>query len=532
MTAQPALYPASLPLWLDKRDNLDLVEAAHVNRLQIELDATQRALGTGISVTKDASRAWYPHGGSGPASGNFFWAYTGASNDQKWLTLNDRLTNVERAALRDLDYNYLSLFGGATITPGNNVNRPANTGGIAVSLPSTDAQPAVAVVNNVGGNWAQNAVVSLWADGTIRGAILRLKSSSTVNTAVVDPDNGFTVGRVSMGPDKVDVGTAIRMKTDANVDGHQLMVLRPPVNPNGDTMFLQAEGGIRNVLRIKDAAGGVVFLLDSDGNLTCNTLKILKDPTDRNNLYLNGVHLHRGGLHFTNTQWGTGLGGSYRPDGLSFSGGGGMSGGQVTLNNNQRIYANGAGIGISGQVTNFEGGILVNGMASQLYHVSGTMFIPIPQKPGGPQGSYEPPCRTTSKTNRRDVRMGFDGPTTGRVKISWSVEIRAYSRPVYVSFGIQDMATGGWVVSPSDDHACVNNGARAAGEQSDVDHVTTASFAVVGGLVPGRPYNLVVFTRAADTGAGDVGKTWTQANNARFMIEPVLTSFGFGVVSG
>jgi hypothetical protein len=225
-------------------------------------------------------------------------------------------------------------------------------------------------------------------------------------------------------------------------------------------------------------------------------------------------------------------GGAFRPGSVSFNTGGSLSGGQWVFDNGRGFYHQGPNVVSSGDLLISDGGILARGMTTRFYEASGILYIPIPQVPGGAQGVYAPPYRTKSTGDPRAVHMPFTAPQTGVVEVHLSVAVRAYSRPVYVSFEVRDMVTDTAFLVSDDRHGCINNGARSAGEQTDVDEVRTGSFTTLSGMVPGRSYEVRIHTRAADTGAGDVGKTWTQASGCRVLIRPVMTSYAEAWING
>lgn len=505
-----ALFPSAYPLWTSKRDNTDLVEAAHVNLIQDELDATQRALGTGITVTTDQTKEWYSESGAYPnSSAGKFWAFTGTVQSKAWLTVDERLDNIEKAALRDLDFNYVSILGGSVIAPALSSVRK-NGGGVAVVLPSSDSQPAVSIMNPGDTNWATGKI-TLWADGHIAASQLALGS-------MVLDTTGLAFGSVQVKTDRISVGNTV-IRADLGNTTEPLLTLRPPSNVDGETIFLQNNsGGVRNVIHIKDSSGTTKFKVDTNGLVTATDINLLNSPKDTSSLDIDGVHLDQYGLVFTRQ------GGAYRPGGLVFNTGGGLTGKKWLFDSKEGIYAQGSNIVSSGDLLISDGGILARGMTTRLYEVSGVMYIPIPQDPGGPQGVYAPP-KVSAGGATRNAHMPFQGPPTGIVEVHLSVAVRAYSRPVYVSYQVVDMVTGSLVVDAQDRHGVINNGARSAEEQTDVDEVRVNSFAVWRSLVPGRNYEIRIQTRAADTGKGDVGKAWTQANGCRVLIRPVMTAY-------
>ena len=347
-----------------------------------------------------------------------------------------------------------------------------------------------------------------------------------LGSLVLDHSSGVSFGQVAFTQSQYSVGNTV-LRADANTPGHTLVTLRPPVNPTGETIFLQNNsGGTRNVIHIKDAAGATKFLVDTNGVATVWDLNILSKPADTSKLTCDGVILDQNGLQFT---W---QGGAYRPGSLAFNNGGSLSGAQLVFNNGRGFYSSGGNVVSSGDLLVSDGGILARGMTTIFYEASGILYIPIPQVPGGPEGAYAPPNRTASATDVRSVHMPFVGPPTGVVEVHLSTNLRSYSRPVYVSFEVRDMAANSVFLAAADRHGCMNNGARSAGEQTDIDQVRTGSFTTLSGLVPGRQYEIRIQTRAADTGAGDVGKKWARADGCRVLIRPVMTAYAEAWVHG
>jgi hypothetical protein len=342
---------------------------------------------------------------------------------------------------------------------------------------------------------------------------------------------------VVIGPDILRIGTTTVLNVDQRQASHKAVVLEPPSHADGETLYLRnTSGGVRKVIHVQDAAGNTKFLLDTNGDLSCNTIKFslsgvgIVHSTNgllsvKDHLDIHGVRLDQHGLRFTIH------GGSYTPGGISLAGGGGMAPGEVFFNNNQRIRAIGPNLQATGPLFHAEGGIIAQGMQAYLYHVTGLMYVYAPPT-GSARTAYEAPCRTKNRSDRRAVHMGFHAPITGGVEIHLSAELRSHSRPMWLSYMVVDTATGGQVVQPSDHHGVMNNGARSAKEQTDVDQGRFANFAVWTGLVPGRLYELRIVTSAADRGAGDPSGEWLQAQDARVLIKPLLSGVQSGVISG
>jgi hypothetical protein len=510
------LYPKALPRWDTKTNNIDVVEADHVNKIQDELEATQKTLGAGIDFTPQQARIWYPADGAKPPGSQYvFRSLTGGADDFQWGSVHERIINIERAALRDLDANYVSLFGGGLVDPGKASFPHPGTGGVGIVGNTTD--PALAVFSRApGGVWAASASASIWGDGSIFGKRLRLGLAEVT-------EGGFSfTNLVGTSAGELSNGT-VRIRMDDASENAKALTLTPPKHAKGEGIYLNNAGaiGVRNVIRIADSNDATLFLLDSDGNITCKSIN--GDALDKDFTF-DGLTLDKNGLVFH-------AGGEYRPGGLVLKGGGLFDGSQLTFVNNRRIYSRGQNLVVDAPLTEFEGGYTALGMHTYMYTVSGTMFIPVPPySPSGhtaaAEGKYAAPQSRENGASAytRKIHLPFEGPSTGAVEIFTSVEVRSFSRPTWVSYEIRDVtasSTGVIVLRADDAHSAMNNGARAQPE--DIDQVRVTNFNVVSGLTPGRKYELRVLCRAADPGYTDRNFRWILANRYRALIRPLTT---------
>jgi hypothetical protein len=365
--------------------------------------------------------------------------------------------------------------------------------------------------------------VALWSSGAITAQSVVLDSEHTISldskTGIVRVGHEILLspGSLGVGGSSFTVGTAAPVLS--------------LVIGTDETIYLNnalIKGRARNVFRIADASDSTVFLIDSEGNVTCKSIN--GDTLDRP-IEFDGLTLDKNGLVFH-------AGGEYRPNGLVFKDGGGLSPTTLTLEGGS-ITSKNKNLVVDTALAEFSGGMIARGMKTWLYNVGGTLFIPVPPyNPGGhtaaAEGRYASPSdRENSNVNyRRKIVMDFVGPATGAVEIQLSVEIRSFSRPTWVSYEIFEKATPTNVILAANDrHGCVNNGARAVAEQTDVDQVRSANFHVVGGLTPGREYQLRVVCRAADPGYSERNLRWIQASGCRVIIKPLMTSLVTGEIA-
>ena len=533
-------YPNLLKTWVTKADG-EVVWAEHVNTLQGELLGVEEALGVDITRTKDGTQIYYPSHGNRPANipeAYLFTTFSGVETNFRWPTLDDRITNIERAALRNMDGAYVSCLGGSVVDPTLNGFRLPTSGGVMIKMAKTDLAPALSIQET--GHWGDYPTIALYSTGQITAKQVFLygtKEDGTSSSGVQLDGNGGSqsvkVGSLTIdGLGNISSGLNIyRIAPQAN-QGYQS--LRVSNVPGADTIRVDGStgGGRRGVLRVVNGTGATVFLLDSDGNVTCKNLIVSGDITDADkSLELDGVTLDKNGLVF----W---AGGAYRPASWVLKNGGAFDGTTLEFTGGHKITTHNTtspkNLTFTAPMTLASGGFMASGMTTAMYEVSGLLAIPVPEYTGtANDGKWDYPYnKDTAGKQKRRIFIPFDGPPTGAVEIIFSAEVRSYSRPTWVSYSVYDQTDNKYIREVSTAWSVLNNGARAEDNQSDVDQMRGANPNILTGLLIGHRYELRILTRAATPGPSDKEWKWVYAFGVRVLIRPVMTKVVTDVIEG
>ena len=96
----PSTWPGTVPAYTTKVDITDVVQAAHPNQLQSDIQALAISLGTNPSISTSVG------------SGSVFNASSNTYTDVK-----GRMANIENGITGDSHAQYVRITGGSTITP-------------------------------------------------------------------------------------------------------------------------------------------------------------------------------------------------------------------------------------------------------------------------------------------------------------------------------------------------------------------------------------------------------------------------------
>jgi predicted transcriptional regulator len=152
-----ATYPGSVVPFTTKVNNTDIVDASHVNDLQLEVIAVQTYVGANPHIASI--------GTSGGNSGA--WQNTATT----YATLAARLNNIEAGVIADAHSQYLKRAGGETIT-----SATSSTKGLIVKGAASQS------VNLQ--EW-QNSAGTVVASVSAAGAIVDTKLTSDINNLYV-----------------------------------------------------------------------------------------------------------------------------------------------------------------------------------------------------------------------------------------------------------------------------------------------------------------------------------------------------------
>lgn len=500
MTAQ---YPKAIRRFQpeDRAVPGELVMAHHVNGLQDEVESVERALGTDINVLKDpGAKIWYP---SASGKTHTYVELTGAGGNHEFGSLNDRIANIEKAALRDLDSIYLSTSGGLV------------SGGLSLSLSS-----GAALRVTYDGGTTYSAEID--ATGDIRARSISLTTGSS--SLVLDPGaaNPLSLGGFGVkGTGELSVGGTTIHPGDT---GSRITVTAAG-NSGTDTILVNNDAGlVRNVLRVVQN-GATKFAIDTTGKISGSGLTIEQDlkalvlnghqvMTDTNlQLYSAGksaVSLGVTGLTLPSAH--------YKPSDLKLSGGATLSSSALTFPSAATVTATALSVNAP---TTISSTLSLPGYTTQLYRITDKLWVHVPSQPAHgvnvTVGDWDIPYSASTGTGKRDLRLDFVAPASGTVKVDLTCVIFAMSRPVWLTFAVYDKTSGAQVTAPSDIWSVMHNGASA--QQTDISEVRVANFTFLTGLTPGKTYQLRPRTRAGSY----VDTARMSCGGVTFAIEPVIT---------
>jgi hypothetical protein len=146
-----ATYPGSIVPFTTKVDNTDIVEASHVNDLQLEVIAIQTIVGVN------------------PQNGTISTSF--ADTDTSYADLNARLNNIEAGVIGDAHTQYMKRAGGETIT-----SATSSTKGLIVKGASSQSANLQ--------EW-QNSSGTVLASVNAAGEIVDTKLTSDINNLYV-----------------------------------------------------------------------------------------------------------------------------------------------------------------------------------------------------------------------------------------------------------------------------------------------------------------------------------------------------------
>ena len=146
-----ATYPGSIVPFTTKVDNTDIVEASHVNDLQLEVIAIQTIVGVN------------------PQNGTISTSF--ADTDTSYADLNARLNNIEAGVIGDAHTQYMKRAGGETIT-----SATSSTKGLVVKGASSQSANLQ--------EW-QNSSGTVLASVNAAGEIVDTKLTSDINNLYV-----------------------------------------------------------------------------------------------------------------------------------------------------------------------------------------------------------------------------------------------------------------------------------------------------------------------------------------------------------
>ena len=146
-----ATYPGSVVPFTTKVNNTDVVDASHVNDLQLEVIAVQSTIGTSPQV--------------GTLSSSF------VATSTTWTDVKSRLDNIEAGIIGDAHTQYLKRAGGETIT-----SATSSTKGLIVKGASSQSANLQ--------EW-QNSSGTVLASVSAAGGIVDTKLTSDINNLYV-----------------------------------------------------------------------------------------------------------------------------------------------------------------------------------------------------------------------------------------------------------------------------------------------------------------------------------------------------------